>query len=762
MSRAARSVVILAMLAGVASSAPAQVRIDSVPASRLAALGKLWNAVKYFHPALAERPVAWDSAVVAAVPRVMAARTAADYGAAVEEMLRVLDDPVTRVVPPAPPPAAPAPAAPIPWRFETDSVLVVSIRTPAAVTDFSGGLVALQKLSAMIPSARHVVFDLRLDQDLPPGGGAVLGYVFGASGVDRALALGTESGPGQRSRVHSGLAPRFGGTSGDYASGFRVAEGPRFADGGGRADQRIVFLANRRSPLPPIALALQASGRGAIVAEEGIDDAALIRTERITLTDGIAVQLRTSELLWPDGTTGAAPDTTISASGEGVGLGVALTLARSGGVSHSASRFRPPAVSVSPIDDAYQAMTYPSLPYRLLAGFRIWGVFRYLFPYREYQHEDWDAVLVRSLPTLAAARDSLEYALAVAEMVTHVHDSHAFVSSPTLFSYWGLYAPSEVRVRLIGGVPVVTEAGKDSPLHVGDVITAVDGESSRARIERLGRPITASTPQARAARVGDLFLNGAEGSTATVAVDRADGSHRRVELVRSRHVYRVPQPPPRRDQPVTQILSGNIGYADLARLPVSSVDSMFAAFASTRGIIFDMRGYPLGTAWAIAPRLTDRPSFIGACFWRIEAESPNDDAVSRIVFGQRIEAQGPRYSRPTVLLIDERAISQAEHTGLLLRAANGTVFVGSPTQGANGDVTNFVVPGRIVINLSGQGVKGVDGTQLQRRGLVPDVPASTTLAGIRAGKDEILERAVRYLEAGGGPVRRPEGDCGTR
>ncbi len=43
---------------------------------------------------------------------------------------------------------------------------------------------------------------------------------------------------------------------------------------------------------------------------------------------------------------------------------------------------------------------------------------------------------------------------------------------------------------------------------------------------------------------------------------------------------------------------------------------MFEALAGTKGIIFDMRGYPQGTAWAIAPRLSTRGATYGAMFHR--------------------------------------------------------------------------------------------------------------------------------------------------
>lgn len=43
-------------------------------------------------------------------------------------------------------------------------------------------------------------------------------------------------------------------------------------------------------------------------------------------------------------------------------------------------------------------------------------------------------------------------------------------------------------------------------------------------------------------------------------------------------------------------------------------------------------------------------------------------------------------------------------------------------------------------------MRHADGRQLQRIGLVPDIPVAPTIQGIREGKDEVLERAMRYLD----------------
>jgi hypothetical protein len=50
------------------------------------------------------------------------------------------------------------------------------------------------------------------------------------------------------------------------------------------------------------------------------------------------------------------------------------------------------------------------------------------------------------------------------------------------------------------------------------------------------------------------------------------------------------------------------------------------------------------------------------------------------------------------------------------------------------------------MSFSGHSVRHADGRQLQRVGLQPHLPARPTIAGLRAGRDEVLERALGYLE----------------
>ena len=203
--------------------------------------------------------------------------------------------------------------------------------------------------------------------------------------------------------------------------------------------------------------------------------------------------------------------------------------------------------------------------------------------------------------------------------------------------------------------------------------------------------------------------------------------------------------------PPFKLLPDNIGYVNLVEISVPQVDEMFEKLRDTKAIIMDMRGYPKGAAWAIAPRLTEKDNVPAALFRRPIVMAPTaggqyHSAWATYEFVQSIPPTTKwRYKGKTVMLIDERAISQSEHSGLFYEAANGTKFVGSQTAGANGDVTWFPIPGGIRVSFSGHEVRHADGRQLQRAGLRPDVEVRPTIAGVRAGKDEVLDRAIEYV-----------------
>jgi C-terminal processing protease CtpA/Prc len=73
-------------------------------------------------------------------------------------------------------------------------------------------------------------------------------------------------------------------------------------------------------------------------------------------------------------------------------------------------------------------------------------------------------------------------------------------------------------------------------------------------------------------------------------------------------------------------------------------------------------------------------------------------------------------------------------------------IIGSATAGANGSVATFTVPSGLAIRFTGMLVTGHDGqAQHHLVGVNPDIQLEPTIAGLRAGRDELLEQALDVL-----------------
>ena len=82
----------------------------------------------------------------------------------------------------------------------------------------------------------------------------------------------------------------------------------------------------------------------------------------------------------------------------------------------------------------------------------------------------------------------------------------------------------------------------------------------------------------------------------------------------------------------------------------------------------------------------------------------------------------------------------------LRNGANVTV-IGRNSAGANGDIRPLPLPGGINMWFSSLGVFTPEGGQTQRIGLSPDIYVRPTIAGIREGRDELMEAAIEFLTA---------------
>ena len=737
-----------------------QWKAEDARIARLAGLGRVWGAVKFIHPYLAYRDVDWDKALIETIPRVSAAKTPEEYNAAINHLLSFLNDKNTyaEVVKETKDKSSTAPA-----KIDTDSlvrvadgVLVIEVTTIAEVVaqDSSASGKFREQITKALPQAKAIVLNCRGKGEL--GEYAAFHFDFF---MRRALALMLDSTvtlASSRYRVHNGYAPQTGTTSGGYYSAL-IATTPQTITGQNKAKTlpMAVIINDHTPPASEILGGLQAT-RKALIVQDGEAGRELgVGSFTMKLPEDVRVRVRTTELLKADGRVGFEANTIVSKSGE---TDAAMTAALKAVQENKLNQDQPSGQVVAGLrsvkDNPYPEMEFPTSEYRLLALFRFWTIINYFFPYKDLIDEPWDDVLTRYIRKFEKNNNALEYQTTLFELAAETQDSHVGVRGANkFFDNLGSFSlPINVK-QIENKTVVVSVLDEKAGLKVGDVLLTIDGEKVEKRIEYFAGLFAASTPQALSQRTNYVLLVGPKDSQAKLTVLGSDGNTREVVVSRSMAVTDTKLYQDRRTTPVVQVLPSGFGYVDLERLQVAEVSQMFETIKNTPATIFDMRGYPNGTAWEIAPRLTEKKNVNAALFSRpiLEAGSLSDQELVNTSYGftQKLPpAKGDVYKGKIIMLINEEAISQSEHTCLFFESATDVTFIGTPTTGANGDVTTMVLPGNLVVSFSGHSVRHADGRQLQRLGIQPHVKSAPTIRGVVSGRDEVLETAVEYLQKG--------------
>ena len=154
----------------------------------------------------------------------------------------------------------------------------------------------------------------------------------------------------------------------------------------------------------------------------------------LDLNDDFKVQIRISELVYQNGTTGIQPNLQIKGDDDKA-FKTALSLAKNFNPT-PIIRKEISTLAALPPDKPYSEMTYPSVEYRLLAAFRIWGIINYISPYKYLFDKDGSSVLKEFIPKFSKAGNALDYNLSISGMLTQIYDVHARVISSVLLYYF--------------------------------------------------------------------------------------------------------------------------------------------------------------------------------------------------------------------------------------------------------------------------------------------------------------------------------------
>jgi C-terminal processing protease CtpA/Prc len=379
--------------------------------------------------------------------------------------------------------------------------------------------------------------------------------------------------------------------------------------------------------------------------------------------------------------------------------------------------------------------------YNILTLFRLWNMAEYYFPSVNITDTKWSEVLTDYIPKFLST-ESVKWM--TAELVTELSDTHSMMSKNPV--HYGGRLP--VELGFVEDKLIVTDNrkyladGEKPVFELGDEIVSIDGHSPDYFVERTRRYIAASN-ESVLLRDAAKLASYANGEVSIVVIRKGQQRELDVSTIfweESRNRYAQWM----EDKTYYELLNDSIGYLYPAKFKNADGATIMEEFAETKAIIIDMRCYPSD----FMPF-----EFIGRYFV--------PETIQHVIFTRAVEKlpgyfveftqsmgfkNGDYYKGKIIVLVNERTQSQAEYTTMAFQAAPNTIVVGSRTAGADGNVVALPLPGGVSTMFSGLGVFYPDGTNTQRVGVRIDHYVEPTIEGIKAGRDEVLEKALEIIE----------------
>ncbi|MEQ8905983.1 S41 family peptidase [Ekhidna sp.] len=380
---------------------------------------------------------------------------------------------------------------------------------------------------------------------------------------------------------------------------------------------------------------------------------------------------------------------------------------------------------------------------RLIPLFRYWNYIEYFYPYKYQTDQDWDEVLKEMIPKFLAAEKKLDFHLAILELIVKVDDTHAGLSTPVLDEMpYSNYLPA--RFDYIENQAVITEIidperAKLNDLQIGDAIKTVNGQSVSDLHKANKKYIWGSNDAVKNRSIYHTLFMGLKESP-RVTIER-NGATRTENLLLYKYsdISYTKSPP----KPKWESIGDSIGYVNLDALLVRDVDQMMGEFMDKTVIILDVRNEPKGTYRAISKYLNTSDTTF-AIYTKPDFSYPGKFVwQGKNKCGEKNEDY---YKGKVILLVNEKTQDHAEFTCMCLQTAPNVTVIGSQTAGTDGKAINFPIYSRFYTSMTGMGVFYANKEPTQRVGIAQDVYVTPTIAGIRAGRDEILETAIEVAK----------------
>lgn len=419
------------------------------------------------------------------------------------------------------------------------------------------------------------------------------------------------------------------------------------------------------------------------------------------------------------------------------------------GINHYVE-FEPIGNAIFRNELGYESIKYPQLYVRILSLFRYWNMVNYYYPYRD-DDKYWNRMLADMLPRFITAKNEQDYIVSVLMLLSCLKDSHAkIMSSNKALSEFRGTRSVPIKATFLEDQLVITGYFQDTlnvkqNFKIGDIIKSIDGISVDSLIQKF-LPISPGSnleaqlrdlPNSHLLRTSKsefnmtIIRNGRSYDVKMPSMDRNDIDYlgRRLNINEQNKVFHL-------------IDSGRIGYLNGRLYKNKSLPEIIVSLNKTKGVIIDMRGYPGDFMPNTLGNYLKAKKSAFAFSTIVDSSRPGYFVKGQIAYNG---GSDNFYKGKVIVLVNSDTQSMSEYSVMSFQGIPNVKVIGSRTAGADGNVSDIVLPGGIKTVITGIGIYYPDYKETQRVGVKIDLNVTQKISNLLLGKDDLLEKAVSLI-----------------
>ncbi len=363
-----------------------------------------------------------------------------------------------------------------------------------------------------------------------------------------------------------------------------------------------------------------------------------------------------------------------------------------------------------------------------------YNVFQHFYPYFDVVDVNWNNELEKALER--SFKDSIpkDHLITLQKFTSPLNDGHIVVS----YNRNSEWATPPITWEWIDDKLLITNVLNDTiPLNVGDIVTEINGENAMHYFEEVKSRISAGTKGLLNSQAEALSLRGEHDSKLNIKVN-----NKNIKLLRNNYPYGSS----RGRQSDYEKINDSVFYLNLNSIPMEEIEKLIPELEKSKSIICDLRFYPRGNHSFISYLLKEKDTT--KSWMQIPQHIyPDREKLTYQNSNWLLPSKKPYLGDKQIIFITKgTAISYAESYMGFIRGYKLATIIGQPTAGTNGNINRFKLSEGFSIRWTGMKVLKHDGSQLHGIGFLPDVYVKPTIEGLKAAKDEFLEKAIELTE----------------